>query len=305
MPGYVALTGATGFIGKTILADLLQHGFRVKALSRKQQQDTENLHWIVGDLHSLPQLNALVENVDTVIHCAGAVRGSSLKEFVSINNTGSINLLNACQSKNTRIRLLHISSLAAREPQLSWYAKSKRLAEAELITRKNNVLTTIFRPTAIYGPGDKEIKPLLKSLKAGFLPAPDTQSQFSLLHIDDLVVAIRMWLEQKSFPGGIYELDDGSLNGYNWETLIQLTNQVWGKSVVRIPIPVPLLEVFAKINLKMSRLLGYSPMLTPGKVREITHLNWVCDNHPLTNTLGWSPTITLADAMNTPDLLQL
>ncbi len=301
----MAVTGATGFIGKSILADLVRGGYQVKALSRQAQQDSESVRWIVGDLHSLSQLNTLVEDVDTVIHCAGAVRGKSLQEFVSINNTGSMNLLSACKTQNIQRRLLHISSLAAREPQLSWYAKSKKMAEAELLVRKSNVLTTVFRPTALYGPGDKEIKPLLKSLKAGFLPAPNTNSQFSLLHINDLLLAVRMWLEAESFSGDIFELDDGSPNGYNWQGLIQLTNQVWGKSVVRIPVPISLLKVFAEINLKMARRFNYSPMLTPGKVREIMHSNWVCDNRPLTEKLGWLPTITLADAMNTPDLLQL
>ena len=108
-----------------------------------------------------------------------------------------------------------------------------------------------------------------------------------------------------TFPGGVYELDDGSVNGYNWETLIQLTNQVWGKSVFRINIPPGLLEYIARMNLEFSRALNYSPMLTPGKVAEITHPDWVCNNQALSDKLEWEPAIRLADAMNAPDLLQL
>ena len=49
----------------------------------------------------------------------------------------------------------------------------------------------------------------------------------------------------------------------------------------------------------MARVFRYSAMLTPGKVNEITHENWVCDNTPLTNCLGWKPKISLPDAIDT------
>ena len=305
MPQLVALTGATGFVGGAILSELRSSNVQVRALSRQSRPDSDSVSWLQGGLHQPHILQQLVEDADVVIHCAGAVRGRSLKEFVSINNTGTINLRNACLQQSMPRRFLHISSLAAREPQLSWYAKSKRMAEAELLARPGPSTITILRPTAIYGPGDKEIRPLLRSLKVGFLTAPAVPSNFSLLHVHDLVAAIKKWLALQDFPGGVYELDDGSANGYNWESLIQLTNQVWGKSVFKISVPLALLEHVARMNLKFSGILNYSPMLTPGKVAEITHPDWVCDNRPLLEKLKWEPAIRLADAMNAPDLLQL
>ena len=57
----------------------------------------------------------------------------------------------------------------------------------------------------------------------------------------------------------------------------------------RVPIPVSFLRAAAYTNLAASRLLGYAPMLTPGKVREITHPDWVCDNREITQAMDWKP----------------
>jgi len=71
-------------------------------------------------------------------------------------------------------------------------------------------------------------------------------------------------------------------------------------------VAVPwLLKILAAANLGLAGLLRYSPMLTPGKVRELTHTDWTCDSAPLNRELGWRPAIRLADAMRDPRLLSL
>jgi hypothetical protein len=54
-----------------------------------------------------------------------------------------------------------------------------------------------------------------------------------------------------------------------------------------------IVKTTSHINLAVSRLLGYSPMLTPGKVRELTQADWLCNNTALSDATGWSPQITL------------
>ncbi len=305
MPERVALTGATGFIGNALLHAFAESGTKVCALSRQPRADNELTEWITGDLQSLSSLRKLVDGADVIIHCAGLVRGKSLEEFLSVNDLGTANLLNACKGQTQDQRFLLISSLAARQPELSWYALSKNNAERRLSAQNDTLAGTVFRPTAVYGPGDKEIRPLLQAMKTGLLPAPNTESRFSLLHINDLVSAVIQWANLPTALRGVYELDDGTSNGYNWQKLIELVNQIWGNSVIRIPIPVVMLKALASTNLGMARLLQYSPMLTPGKVREIIHPDWTCDNTALSRDLGWTPTIQLADAMQDPLLLQL
>jgi nucleoside-diphosphate-sugar epimerase len=58
-----------------------------------------------------------------------------------------------------------------------------------------------------------------------------------------------------------------------------------------------LLHIAACVNLSGARVFGYRPMLTPGKVRELTHADWVCDDASLRVATGWKPRVLLEDGM--------
>jgi len=300
MPKAVAVTGATGFIGCRLVHQLASEGWQVKALTRKKKEDTgSSIEWIYGDLDNQSALTILTQNVSSVIHCAGSVRGRSFDEFVHTNVTGTKNLLDAVGRQDKTPRFLQISSLAARQPELSWYAKSKRLAEHQVIHYSPNLSWTVFRPTAVYGPGDKELKPLFRATRRGLLPVVgQLNNRFGLIHVDDLVRAIRLWLDSQTPCNDIFELDDGTPNGYSFETLAKLAQEVWKKPVHCIKIPHALIEAVAILNLWSARLFNYSPMLTPGKVKELQHHDWVCDNTPLIRALpGWRPNMHLHETL--------
>ena len=166
----VAVTGATGFIGHVLVQSLIKDGWKVRALTRTPRVNDESTQWIPGDLDDPIALQSLVKGVSAVVHCAGLVRGSSLKEFTHTNVEGTSNLVRISVQQNPPPRFLLISSLAAREPNLSWYANSKYMAE-QLVADSSGVMPwTVFRPTAVYGPGDKELSPLFRATRYGILP---------------------------------------------------------------------------------------------------------------------------------------
>ena len=302
MQKLVAVTGATGFIGHRLIYTLVSEGWKVKALTRKKQKASESIEWIQGDLSNLPALTTLTQDVSAIIHCAGAVRGSSFNDFVRTNVTGTENLLKTLskfKQRNRLPRFLLISSLAARQPELSWYAKSKFLAEQLVTNHSIDLSWTIFRPTAVYGPGDKELKPLFKATSKGLLPVVGKlNNRFGLIHVDDLVAAISLWLKSKAPCKDIFELDDGTPNGYSFESLANLAQEVWNKPVRCIIIPYTLIKNVAAANLWFARIFHYSPMLTPGKVKELQHHDWVCDNTALIHALpGWRPSIQLHESL--------
>ncbi|MGI9228263.1 MAG: NAD-dependent epimerase/dehydratase family protein [Gammaproteobacteria bacterium] len=304
MPVQVALTGGTGFIGACLLKTLTDAGIRVKSLTRKPLQNTPQITWVRGDLNQPDSLQALCKDCSVIIHCAGRVRGNNPDDFLHSNLHGTRNLVNAAQSHPTPSRFLFISSLAARQPDYSWYAQSKYQAEQYLQAAALAPPVTIFRPSAVYGPGDKEMQPLFKGMKRGWLVAPAAvHSRLSLLHITDLAAAVMLWL-QNDAVSGLYELDDGTDNGYGWDDLLRIGEQVWRRRIRKLPVPVGLLRGAARINLYMARLLRYPAMLTPGKINEITHPDWVCDNDKLTKQTGWVPQIRLADAIDAATVAQ-
>ncbi len=301
MQKLVAVTGATGFIGSVLIQRLIQDGWIVRALARTVRfSDTESIQWIQGNLEDFNALHRLVDGVACVIHCAATVRGSYFQEFERTNITGTENILCVLAKQKHSPRFLLISSLAARQPELSWYAQSKYLSEQKLIEYSDQLQWTIFRPTAVYGPGDKEMKPLFQSMYRGFLPVVGKmQNRFGLIHVYDLVAAIQAWINSEKTINGIFELDDGTPDGYSYQSLKAMAQQIWKRPVHCIPIPNLVIRYIALTNLWFARLFQYSPMLTPGKVNELQHKDWVCNNAPLINALpGWHPRIRLQDVLS-------
>jgi nucleoside-diphosphate-sugar epimerase len=305
MSGPVALTGATGFIGRHISDRLVNAGWQVRALARRPYPERSGLTLIRGDLEDGAALDRLVEGASTVVHCAGAVRGASAEHFHHVNVAGTQAVLDALSRSRSAARFLLISSLAAREPALSWYAESKRAAELLLARAPEQLRWTVFRPSAVYGPGDREILPLFRAMRSGWLPliAPPS-ARFSLLHVSDLAGAVRAWLDAES-SSATFELADGTPLGYDWGTVKQLAQETWGLHIRAVRLPIPVLRGAAAVNLLLARSSGRAPMLTPGKVRELTHTDWVCDNTRIAQALGWKPAIRLADALAQPALVGL
>ena len=93
-------------------------------------------------------------------------------------------------------------------------------------------------------------------------------------------------------------MEDGKPGGDESQSVAAIAQEVWKRPVYCIVMPRPLVSLIANINLWLARLLHYSPMLTPGKVRELQHTDWVCDITPLTQALpNWQPHICLRDAL--------
>ncbi len=299
----VALTGATGFIGTNLLSAFAQAHIPIRALTRSPRKNAGGITWIGGDLENPSALHHLVNDCTAIIHCAGVVRGNSLEDFEHVNVKGTENLLNAVREKPVKPKLLLISSLAARHPQYSWYAKSKATAEELLMSAPYaDIPRTIFRPTAVYGPGDKEMQPVFSLMRRGFLLAPKVKNaRISLLHVHDLTCAIMAWTRHKKMSG-IFEMDDGKKDGYKWGEIADIGEQVWRRPIRRLEVPVPVMNTVAHVNLLLARVFRYSAMFTPGKINEITHKDWVCDNTPLMDHLKWEPKIKLRDGIHEASL---
>jgi nucleoside-diphosphate-sugar epimerase len=305
MAGPVALTGATGFIGRHIAEQLVGAGYSVRALARRSQADRPGLTWIRGDLEDLPALRRLVAGAVAIIHCAGAVRGASARYFHQINAEGTRLLVDTLLQSAPSARFLLISSLAAREPGLSWYAGSKRAAELILERATPMLQWTALRPPAVYGPGDRELVPLFRAMRRGWLPlAGPRDARFSLLHVSDLASAALGWMSAKDARRAL-ELDDGTPGGYDWDSVIDLAQKSWGRQIHAARVPLAMLHCAAWINLALARPVGRTPMLTPGKLRELSHTDWVCDNAAILEYLDWEPKIRLAEALAKPALMGL
>jgi nucleoside-diphosphate-sugar epimerase len=298
----VAVTGGTGFIGRAVIRRLLQERVHVRALVRKPSPSTcfeaPGLSWIRGELNCEESLRRLVDGASAVIHCAGSVRGACEADFIPANVSGVEKIVKVAGESVDCSRFLHLSSLAARSPELSDYASSKRRGEEVLRSAARDLSWTILRPPAVYGPGDREMLPLLQWIRRGMIFVPGGgAARFSLIFIADLTDAVLTWLTSGAGGGGCFELHDGKTGGYCWEDVREIASDLYRRPIRRIEIPRRALEAAAHLNSAAARVAGYRPMLTPGKVRELCHADWVCDNASFSCVTRWRPKFELREGL--------
>ena len=297
----VAVTGATGFIGWHLVEGLLRDGMTLRVLSRRNAPDglSERVELISGSLDDRPSLERLVQGVDTVIHCAGLVRGSDRRAMMRVNAAGTDNLAQICAKQDRTPRFIFLSSLAARHPELSGYAASKHEAERLLARHSAELHWTVVRPPAVYGPGDKETVKFFRLMQRGILPVPRiaAASRFSLIYVKDLCGAILALLANPGAGGTTLEVGDGCREGYSWQRVAEAGSRHLGRRVTCIPVPKSVMMSVAALAQIAERLTGSPAPVTRGKVRELFHHDWVCRDNTLAGRTGWRPAVGLDEGI--------
>lgn len=298
MPPTVAVTGATGFIGPHIVGRLRTDGWRIRILTRRKVLDPAltgpEVEAVPGALEDRDSLARLVEGADAVVHVAGLIKARSRAAFFQGNAEGVGALAAIAAAAPAPPRFILLSSLAAREPQLSDYGASKLAGEQALIGAGERLRWTILRPPAVYGPGDRATLSFFRCMARGFGPVlGSADARISLLHAQDLAHAVGVLLADDRGAGLVAEIDDGH-GGYRWHEMIATAAAAFGRPARVLPIPKAIPYALGALNLLLARWPGYTPMLTPGKVREIYHRDWACDNAPITTRTLWRPLVPLA-----------
>lgn len=278
-PPLIALTGATGFVGKVLLQDLLRQGLRVRALARSQPQralpDAPGLEWVNGDLSSQAALQSLVTGARTVIHLAGVTKAKAPGDFMNINAAQSGNLVEIARSRDV-FHFIHISSLAARRPDASAYANSKAQSEALAGEKACGMALTIVRAPAVLGPGDEATRPLFSALARGILPVPGGRASgfhFSMIDVRDL----SRFLQSLAVEGqtGMATVEPAGHLALGWDDIAQSAQRVLGRPVRRITIAPLLMKVAGQTADFMGKLSSKPQVFSSGKVDELLSGDWV------------------------------
>lgn len=287
----LAITGGTGFVGKAVLGKALAAGHDVSALTRRPQTDQPGLQWVTGTLEDHAALDRLIAGADAVIHIAGVVNAPDRAGFEAGNATGTA-AITAAMERTKVDRLIHVSSLAAREPNLSDYGWSKAEAERHVIASALD--WTMVRPPAIYGPGDAELLELFQMAARGFVLLPPG-GRLSVIHVDDLADLLLTLAAEQTSAGRIYEADDARLTGWSHKEFANAIGQAVGRPNVRtIAMPSALVRIGARID----RLLrGDKARLTPDRAAYFCHDDWVSNPALQPPAALWAPAIPTADGL--------
>jgi nucleoside-diphosphate-sugar epimerase len=306
------VTGATGFIGSHLVEVLLQRGVEVRCLLRR----TGDLKWIkglsfettFGDCCDKTSLREAVKGVDQVFHLAGITKALKEKTYFEINAFGTENLICACLENNPHIeKFIYLSSQAAAGPgqnankkkesdpcePVSPYGQSKRLGEELALAHAHELPLLILRPSAVYGPRERDIYTFFKFVSKRIKPCLHGQVQrISLCYVQDVIQAILLAAEVQTKSGEIFFLSDGT--DYRMEEIGDIFSQAMGVTALRIRVPRPMIFGIAFFSEYLSKISRKPSLISKGKVIEMIQVDWTCDIARAKTVLGFQPQFQLS-----------
>jgi nucleoside-diphosphate-sugar epimerase len=211
----IMVTGASGFVGRPIVARLLKRGYKVRALCISREELAKvpkGAQPAIGDITRPQTLISAVKDVDTVIHLAGMVSYTKPREeLFRVNAIGTRNLIGLCKSVKKFIFASSVSVYGEIEGQAdedyplgpeTSYGESKLTAEKYIMG--SGVPYVILRMAPVYGAGSPDWKRNLRLLERGF-PVPNTKNLTHVTHIDNAVQAFVLAVEKGR---GVYNIAD-------------------------------------------------------------------------------------------------
>ncbi len=282
----VCVTGATGFVGKALVTELVMEHHHVVAAVRKQSTELPMKveQKVIGDLSLLSESNTIIDTLDNVevfVHTAARVHimkdnaPDPLDEFRKINVGATIELARQAAKAGVR-RFIFLSSIKVngeltdnRQPFSESdqpapeddYGQSKLEAERALfeLARATTMEIVIIRPPLIYGPGVKaNFASLIKLINKGIpLPFGAIHNKRSMLAINNLVSFIKLCMTAPDAANQVFLIADG--DDLSTTQLLNNIAQEYERPVRLIPVPLSLMVFCAKLIGKKSltdRLFG-------------------------------------------------
>jgi nucleoside-diphosphate-sugar epimerase len=309
----VFLTGATGFLGKTIVKKLISENHTITTLLMPGEPDSglERARIVRGDITEPETLTSKMDGNDVIIHLAGSVGyGLRMKTCLRINKEGTYNVAREALRSGIH-RFIHFSSVSV-YGRISGvpitedfpmkkigdpYGDTKIDAECVLHEFAEDGLDlTIVRPTVIYGPGDDKFLPkLIENMRSGKARiVGDGGNSVDLIHVDDVADFTSIILRDERTIGRVYNLT----NPVNptWKEMLNIVASEMGIPAPEKHIPYSLAMVAAGIIEFISFFTRRPPRLTRYAVRVIGR-QYYYSTERIQKELGFQPAIDLREGI--------
>jgi nucleoside-diphosphate-sugar epimerase len=310
MKSRVLITGASGFVGFHLTEAAVQAGLEVFACVRSSSVidqlkglDIKLTSVDFSDKESIKK-NFEENRYDYVIHAAGLTRAKSIDEYTKVNAQYTLNLAEVASLFPIK-KFVFLSSLAAIGPiqynsefaiteanlpqPVTDYGRSKLLAERWIANIKGLPLI-ILRPTAVYGPREKDIYIMFKTLNNGLEPYIGRTNQWlSFVYVKDLA-AITVKALTAQTERNMYVISDGK--AYDRYELASLSKKILAKRTLRFHVPMGLVKLIAG-TLETFASGSKPPTLSKEKLNELAAENWSCNIEKAKTELGFEPAYDL------------
>jgi nucleoside-diphosphate-sugar epimerase len=314
----ILITGASGFIGNFLIEEGLKRNYEVYAATRKSSNiehlKNKAVKLIEIDFDDKEDLNSKMASApkfNYIIHNAGITKSLRKEDFFKINYRYTMNFFEAVSfSNHNPLKLIYVSSLSAAGPgkadlsvpvsmsdeaaPITSYGLSK-LSSEKYIIEQSDIPYIIIRPTAVYGPGDKDFFNMVKLINKHIdLMIGSHKQALSFIYVKDLSRLIYDLLESPVINKS-YFASDG--NSYDKTSMSDLMAEIMQKKIHRFYVPVILAKMIAGISETASRITGKALVLNPEKVKEFSACNWNCDISSLMNDINFKPDYSLEQGL--------
>jgi dihydroflavonol-4-reductase len=301
----VLVTGGTGFIGSHLVELLLEKGYAVTCLVR----DRNSLRWLAGlqveliegDCCKPGSLTPAVHGVSAVFHVAGLTRAKRARDYYLVNHLGTRNILEACARQNPGIeKFVMVSSLAAAGPgqdgrpvsqhdtprPVSDYGRSKLLAEEETRKYKDIFPVVVLRPSAVYGPRDRDMFEFFRwAVRGLMIEFSGGERYISTCYVEDLAAAMVLAAETKIASGSIYCIAEN--RACSWTEFRKALLSAGEVRALTIKIPYAAAYLIGLAS-EIGSMFTTRPALTNRqKIREAAQQYWICDLSATEGELGF------------------
>jgi len=243
----IAVTGATGFVGRNLVNRLLKENHEVTVLTnRKPAQDFfgGKVREISGSVHNPSELLPLFQEIQVVYHLVGIIAENRTNTFQKTVAEGTKNVVTACHRAGVK-RIIYLSALGASESAQTAYHKTKYLAEQSV--KSSGLEWVIFRASIIYGKGDGFLTIMSKVIRVlPFVPIfGNGKYKLQPIHIDDLTEALAQAAVNPNAIGQIIDL--GGPEQLEYLQVMNYIKKAMGKRRLNFHIPFGVIKPVAAL----------------------------------------------------------
>lgn len=249
----ILITGATGYIGRHLVARLSQQGERPRCLVRNVQRAANmfaemSVELVQGDTTQPETLSIALQGIDTVVHSAFITadhKQSAGNHYEETNVGGTANLVKAAKAAGVK-RIIEISGLGTKQDKPGSYMQGRYLAEQML--KESGLEWTIIQPSVLFG---KEA-PFVKGLAGLIRTSPVVpligggKMMFQPISVEDVVtVIVKVLQEQERANGKTFTI--GGPAYYSFTDIVTMLIHTMHKKRLMAPAPRPLVGVGAAV----------------------------------------------------------